>query len=216
VIVALADIVLRAAPNDKLYADLLEDLAAEYQRWVGPGRATVALDLVDLLCRSGCPDPAARSQFTESILSLLQAHQNRLTDDQLLLARRLAKELYSATAWELSAPLERDDQEAPSLDRECTILLYSLDQAVLTRTTELLADIAPRAKVHQSSHRVGSDQLRQWARSANLVVMATRCAQHAATGFIRVHAEGALVREADGSGSASLIRATAQGLAELP
>ncbi|GFJ85011.1 hypothetical protein Phou_091910 [Phytohabitans houttuyneae] len=59
-----------------------------------------------------------------------------------------------------------------------------------------------------SHDHVGSRQFKQWIRKADAIVMATRCATHAATGFIRAHCRpDAIVREADGSGSASLLRA---------
>jgi hypothetical protein len=69
--------------------------------------------------------------------------------------------------------------------------------------------------VHISSDKVGSPALRQHARNADLIVLATRRAAHAATGFITDSAGKALVRYADGSGSASMLRAVESGLAEL-
>jgi len=88
-----------------------------------------------------------------------------------------------------------------------------LDQAVLARVTDALAELAPGSKVHQSHDHVGTDQLKQWARNAQAIAMATRCAKHAATGFIRAHARpDATIIEADGSGSASLLRAAMRAL----
>ena len=93
------------------------------------------------------------------------------------------------------------------------MLLYSLDERVLERTKLLLGDIVPNADVRLSHDKVGSPILRQQARGADVIVLATRCAKHAATGFIRKHASSAaLVIEADGSGSASLLRAAVEAL----
>jgi len=67
--------------------------------------------------------------------------------------------------------------------------------------------------VRLSHDKVGSPLLRQQARGADVIVLATRCAKHAATGFIRKHASNsALVMEADGSGSASLLRGAVEAL----
>ena len=73
------------------------------------------------------------------------------------------------------------------------VLLYSLDERVLERTKTLLGEIAPNADVRLSHDKVGSQSLKQQARGAEVIVMATRCAKHAATGFIRQHASGTSV-----------------------
>ena len=67
--------------------------------------------------------------------------------------------------------------------------------------------------VRSSHDHVGTPRLRQQSRTADVIVLATRCATHAATGFIRANAAStALVAEADGSGSASLLRAAIAAL----
>ncbi|MEV7842308.1 hypothetical protein [Streptomyces albidoflavus] len=52
----------------------------------------------------------------------------------------------------------------------------------------------------RSSDHVGSARLRQKACSADLVVIATRCEKHAATGFITLHAHTQHIFNADGRG----------------
>ncbi|MFF3030733.1 hypothetical protein ACFVS7_06910 [Streptomyces rubiginosohelvolus] len=89
------------------------------------------------------------------------------------------------------------------------VLLYSLDEAVLTRCAEEIKYPAPGVDAVRSSDHVGSAQLRQKARSADLGVIATRCAKHAATGFITQHAHTQHIFYADGSGSASMLQKAA-------
>jgi hypothetical protein len=215
-VVALTEIILRSAPAAQEYASLLEDLGSECSRWISSERTTVVLDLLDLLCRSACPDEGARAEFTETALSLLHVHRTRLAPDQRAFASQLALELHSATDWAESEPALKPNAIQLSAS-VATVLLYSLDEGVLARTAAVLERTNPGIKIHQSSDRVGSPQLKQWARSANVVVLATRCAQHAATGFIRSHLRaGAVVRESNGSGSASLIRAAVGALGESP
>ena len=93
------------------------------------------------------------------------------------------------------------------------MLLYSLDEGVLHRVSAILGTLAPALKVKLSHDHVGSPRLRQQSRQADVVDLATRCATHAATGFIRTNAAAtALVTEADGSGSASMLRAAIAAL----
>lgn len=205
-IVALAEIFLRASPDATTYARLLDDLAAEATRWVGPDRATVVLDLADLLASAPCPDEEARLRLAHQLLRPLSDHPKRLDADQLTFAARLSPELGAALTWP-----QPDDHgtahrlaDVPALD----LLLYSLDKRVLDRVRAELRLQAPQVSVTVRHDHVGSRQLKQWTRKADAIVMATRCATHAATGFIRAHCRpDAIVREADGSGSASLLRA---------
>ena len=65
--------------------------------------------------------------------------------------------------------------------------------------------------ISTSSAHVGTQQLRQHARHADIVMLATGCAKHAATGFITENTT-AKIHYAQGSGSAPLLRATIDAL----
>jgi hypothetical protein len=210
-IVALADIFLRSAPDADAYASLLDDLKDESSRWAGPDRATVVLDLVDLLVRAACPDEDARLRLALALLRPLRDQDGRLEPEQARFARQLSDELQVGLEWPARDEASQD-HALPDIPAT-QILLYSLDERVLERTKALLSEIAPNADVRLSHEKVGSQSLKQQARGAGVIVMATRCAKHAATGFIRQHASGAsVIMEADGSGSASLLRAAIAAL----
>jgi hypothetical protein len=79
-----------------------------------------------------------------------------------------------------------------------------------------LTSFAPKLMITLSSEKVGGPRLGQHARAADFVVLATRRATHAATGFIQANVnDTAVVTEADGSGSASLLRAAVPCLRSL-
>ncbi|WP_329346211.1 protein DpdD [Streptomyces microflavus] len=212
VLQALMDIALRAAPSAATYSEILSDIGAECSRWIAPERASAALDFVDRLFLAACPDRDARENLCLTLLGPLAAHQSRLSESELAFARRLTQEL-GIDGFDWATPAAQGDQEdtlaalPPS-----TLLLYSLDEAVLGRCQEELKQIAPTVKVTTAYDHVGTPQLRQKARSADVVVLATRCAKHAATGFITQHAGDVPIAYADGSGSASLLRAAVDGL----
>ena len=211
-LVALVEIVLRAAPDRRDYVALLDELREETPRWVGPAHTSTALDLADLLVRAACPDPQVRTRLADALLVPLHAQARRLEPDQLAYAQQLSDELGLALSWPdaaADAPGQIDRSELPSLN----VLLYSLDEGAMARAASALRRHGSRLKVHQSHDYVGSPQLKVRTRNADVVVLATRCAKHAATGFIRANTKrGAIVVEADGSGSASLLRAAFQGL----
>ncbi|MEH0658523.1 protein DpdD [Streptomyces turgidiscabies] len=211
VLQALTEIALRAAPAEREYRELLEEIGSERSRWVAAERAAVALDFVDRLFLAGCPSNEARSNLAYALLEPLWLHQQRLNEADLSFAQRLSQELGIDFEWE---PPSREGSEgdSPSEIPPLTLLLYSLDEAVLARCREEVERLAPAVKVTTASDRVGTPQLRQKARTADAIVLATRCAKHAATGFIDQHAVTQHIGYANGSGSASLLRAAVDEL----
>ena len=207
---ALTEIFLRSGPPAPKYAALLDDLRAESDRWAGPDRATTVLDFADLLARSASPDREARLRLAIALLRPLHDHSARLEPDQAQLAAHLSGELSTGLEWPPGGQADMAGLPARK------VLLYSLDEGVLQRTSALLTAMAPGVAITLSHDHVGSPRLRQHSRGADVIVMATRCATHAATGFIRANARGAVVTEADGSGSASLLRAAVAALQAAP
>ena len=213
-ITSLLDIYLRGAPSPNDYRELLSAITAEAPRWVAVERAVLALDLVDVLARSASPDTDARTACAWSILAPLSAHAARLDDELSQFAESLSLELGVVLEW--PTPAEHVSPAGATLGGSGMLLIYSLDEAVLRRTKAQVEQLAPGVTIRTSHDKVGSDRLRAWCRSADAVAMATRCAKHAATGFIQTHrrVDSALF-EADGAGSASLLRAAVSALSQI-
>ncbi|SMO89109.1 hypothetical protein SAMN06273567_106146 [Geodermatophilus aquaeductus] len=202
---ALLEVFTRGAPPAKDYRDTLDVIGGSTARWASVANALPALDMVDVLARSAAADTDARLRFCLQALEPINRHRLRLAPELLWLAARISQELQLDLDWTLP---EEDDEAAEAHLGASVVLLYSLDAGALRRAQEGLSAVAPHARIHTSSSKVGSDQLRSYARGADAIALAIRCAKHAATGFIRQHARGAAsIREADGAGSASLLRA---------
>jgi hypothetical protein len=214
VIQALSEIFLRSSPAAPAYRDLLAELGGSCSQWVSAENALAALDLADRLVLSACPDPDARTNLAISLLAPLQSRQSRLGASDLAFARQLSGELSVDLDWaERADQPEGTSSEAALAELpELRVLLYSLDEAVLDRTEASLKRLAPRLKIATSHDKFGTESLRSKSRNADVVVLATRCAKHAATGFIAQNAGTDVITYADGSGSASLLRAAADGL----
>lgn len=211
-LVALTDIVLRSAPTVGDYARLVDDLSAEVDRWASVERSTVELDLADMLARNASPNPEARLRLTTRLLEPLSRQRARISLDELRMARQIDRELDLGLVWD-----EPEGAQPTTEQIEGNLLLYSLDEAVLSRVQGALAELAPNLAVRSSHDRVGNSQLRDWSRRADFIVLAIRCAKHAATGFIRQHAsERAVIVEANGGGSASLLRAAMDAINSGP
>jgi hypothetical protein len=202
---ALLEVFTRGGPPARDYGDTLDLIGGSSSRWASVSNVLPTLDMVDVLARSACSDPDARLRFALDALEPLHRHRWRLGPDLVWMARTVAAEVGLNLDWSIAQ--DEQDHPTPSVG-PISVLLYSLDEGALRRAAEGVARFAPRARVQTSADRVGSDQLRAQTRGADAVALATRCAKHAATGFIRQHVRpGVVVTEADGAGSASLLRA---------
>ncbi|MFD4639397.1 hypothetical protein ACFWN2_18925 [Lentzea sp. NPDC058436] len=205
---ALVNVVLRAGPKSDRYQQLLEDIGAECDRWVAVDRALIILDMVDSLIVAACPNEAARSAFAYRVLGPLAIHGSRLDDHTLGFARQLTTELNLGLQWTLAdEPSLRATPDAENWrSSQASLLLYSLDEKVLARASERLQFEAPNVRLVLRSDHVGGPQLRQHVRNADAVVMVTRCATHAATGFISQHIAQDRIAYVEGAGSASVLQ----------
>jgi hypothetical protein len=210
---ALLEVFLRGSPPAADYGDVLDLFAATASRWAVANNALAALDMVDDVAHAPVSDDDARLRFAAATLEPLARHRRRLTPDLRWLATQLSADLSVPLDWDVPEPGE--DGGEPSSQVQAKVLIYSLDDGVLQRTAERLSQLFPQVAVHQANDHVGTPQLRSHARNADVIALATRCAKHAATGFIRDHAANhAVIVEADGAGSASLLRAVSAGLLE--
>lgn len=210
---ALLEVFLRGSPPALDYCDVLDLFAATAPRWAVANNALAVLDMIDDVTHSPVSDADARLRFAAATLEPLARHRRRLTSDLLWLAAQLSADLGVPLDWDV-ADAGTDDEATPPI--QAKVLIYSLDDGVLQRTAERLSQSFPRVVVQLANDHVGTPQLRAHARNADLIALATRCAKHAATGFIRDHAAShAVIVEADGAGSASLLRAVSSGLLDL-
>ncbi|MGW3809332.1 hypothetical protein [Micromonospora sp. NPDC005113] len=214
---ALLEIFTRGAPSASGYAEMLEFIGGSIPRWASIANVERTLDITDVLARAGCPDTEARIRFVVSALEPLHRGRWRLGPDLMWLSSQISTEIGLGWDWTTPGEPRQGGRAEPVSYKDRTLLVYSLDPGALQRTVDGLTKMAPGLKVHRSSHKAGTSQLRDQIRSADAIAIATRSAKHAATGFIRQHARAsAVIREADGAGSATLLRAAITALENLP
>jgi len=80
----------------------------------------------------------------------------------------------------------------------------------------ILKAVCQGVKGYLSHGKGGNDQLRQWVRNSDLVVIATASAKHAATGFIEANPPSHLspILLVNSKGSASMLREIRQYLVQ--
>lgn len=209
---ALLSIFLSSAPRRDEYAALLDDIANFAPQWSSISSAAQTLDLADAVSCGPRVDPDAQAQFFSAVLGPLYNQRQRLSAGLRGLASLITSD--AALNWDWAVVTAGAVDASPELPAGLSVLIYSLDEGTLARVTSSLAATYPALTVHQSSDKVGTPSLRQHSRRADLTVIATGRATHAATGFITTHARGRICYP-DGSGAASMLRVIESCLEEM-
>lgn len=209
---ALLAIFLSSAPGRDDYAALLDDIATFAPQWSSVASAAQALDLADAVVCGPRAVPEAQAQFISTVLGPLNAQRQRLSGGLRSLASMVTSD--AGLDWDWTIVDARDASAPPELPAGLSVLIYSLDAGTLARVAASLSDQYPTLTVQQSSDKVGTPALRQHSRKADLIVIATGRAAHAATGFITDNAGGRICYP-DGCGAASMLRVIEAVLDEL-
>jgi len=206
VLSALVGVAVRGAPPAQHYRNLLADVQGFAPRWVSAAYPSPTLDLVDALAGGPIPDTEAASGFATAVLSPLKAQERRLGPALRKLASLLCSDLGVPLEW--STEIGSGPDGGPPSTWPDSVLLYSLNEAALRRASLALTALMPNSRIVLVSDKVGSPRLRDQVRNADMVVLTTQCATHAATGFITEHMpSSARLVYPDGPGAGSLLRA---------
>ena len=214
----LSDVVqrlLEGRVETDAYARLLSDIRAVVEQHGSATQFTALLELLDALVVSRCPDASARVAVFSAILDRATRDQRHLQPFQISVLQGLAGDLGERIPDELvervQANRDADDEgefDPWSVYGGHTIALYSLNESALRHASAEIGRLVDNVDVRTYSDHGGSDALRDAARNADVFVVATRAAKHAATEFISRHLPaGSRPLFAAGKGSASLLGA---------
>jgi hypothetical protein len=190
-------------------AGLLATGASSYQG------VTWGLDLLDLLVVYPCPREELRLRFLMEVTGLFRKYWLRLDQSQWVVLRTLCEELGEREILEGLLTGATSSEPAFSTGGDVlaalsgkTVAVYTLTERAGRRMQEILQHRAPGVTVAVSHEKVGSESLRQLARRADIFIVATASAKHAATGFINAHRPNLLpTLRPSGKGTASMLRA---------
>lgn len=203
---SLIQIFLRGAPSAVASREVLEEIRTFAPQWVSVSVATRVLDIADAVACGPIVDSAIRADFITTLLAPLNDQKWRLPVSLRRLAGLVGGDVGLDFDWIVEVDEAKSDTESgPELNPQ--ILLYSLDTGTLARVQSAIEVQWPLARVSISATKVGNKSLKLQARGADIIVIATRRAAHAATCFISDNAKAdAIVVYPDGSGSGSMMR----------
>ncbi len=196
------------------YKVLLEDALDLIGPSIGTRAFDCVLDLVEETVSSQSPDPEVRQGFWFQIIVRVQAVIRHLTPIQRASLNRLGDGLgWNDNNLDVVNEVRSNsdnDKKAKFIDRlqGRHIGIYTLTEGAARQAESLLKTLVPSARVTLSSEYDGSPILKSMAQGADIVVMVTASATHAATTFIQQHRPRNLpVLYAKGKGCTSILRA---------
>ena len=210
----LANTLFSLGTNQETYNEIVGFSLDLWEQYSSPAKVDWILDFINVLIIQPCLDDKIRAQLLFSVAATLRQYADRIDEIQWSLFSGLVQDLNLKASFPDLPPHQKltegsDGQtEINPLQKlkNKSILIYTLTEPVAQRAKAVLESVCAGINVHLSHAKGGNNQLKTWILNADLVVMVTASAKHAATYFIEDHcSEGKLLR-VNTKGSASLMR----------
>ena len=154
----------------------------------------------------------AKSRLLYRSLDLLRPVKSSLSLADIEGLRLVAEELATSLPNDFEVQNSDADPAAPYRHLEdAVVVLYSLTESAITRTAQILRRLIPAIDVRTTSEHDGSQQLAALSAHADVFVMVSASAKHAATNFIKDHRGGLPIIQVNSRGSSAILRQLAEG-----
>ncbi len=210
-LIRIAQARLQLGVSKTEYVEILQQVASALRAADTPSTSDLGLEALEMLVNSACPDVQERQQFVIQVITIFQRWYKRIDRAKFALLRALAEELEMPRAiGDLSKEVSESQRssEWARLDGK-RIAMYSLQESALRRAARVIGELSPGVRVDTfTDHVGGSAALRKASTTADVFIIATGAAKHAATTFIEDNRPKNLgTVYARGQGSTSLLDA---------
>ncbi len=179
---------LQVSQQTNEYQELVEIIETTWSQVASIRHLDWGLAMLDVLIAFNVGQRAAIDPFFNQIVSGLRQWLRRVRPDQWDYAEQLASDLNQSTVVTELRPGDEPAAIAPALGQELpgkTIAIYTLTERIGHRAAQLLKNRFPSLQIQLIHDKVASDRLKQLARTADIFVVNTWDAKHAATGAIK-------------------------------
>jgi hypothetical protein len=211
---ALVDLLVDASASAADVTFALEWIGEIVRQNVSAGTATWAVDVLQAATSSPLAIAlAAKQALFFDIVGLVRPVRSALDLTDLAAIKVVAEELGLDFPDDFNAglPGEADAAEAFRHLEGLKIVLYSLTESATTRAAQTLRNILPGIDVKTIAEHVGSQQLAAASASADVFVVVTASAKHAATDFIKANRGNKATLHVNSRGSSMILKALAEG-----
>jgi hypothetical protein len=177
----LLEPLLDSGPDGERYAEYIALLIDAWNKVRARSTLDWGLDIADLLSSMPCPDPSARVQFVQALMSWALGHRQQLADRQAVMLNILAGQVGLGVSLEI-APSASGQSNIWARLIGARVGLYSLLPRAGIRLQERLCELAGgRVTVEQRVDHVATSGLQSLAAHADFMVVDTWHASHSAT-----------------------------------
>ncbi|MCB9759489.1 MAG: hypothetical protein H6739_06585 [Alphaproteobacteria bacterium] len=203
---------LRLGVEPQAMTELVEELGLLFAQGVPWEQVDWALDLLETLITLAPGASAQNTRVAVLVQTSLHTWTERLRPTQILLFNQLCRECGADTAIPLPTVDEASDLDFADFLKGKTVAIYSLEEAAMARVKLALEEVTDRVRVLLFHDKVGgSPALKSAARDADVFLIVTGAAKHAATGFIEDNRpKESLTVHSRAKGSSSMMRALEQ------
>jgi hypothetical protein len=191
------------------YGEMLDAVVAAVHAVGSPSVLPTLIRALEMLIATPSVDGMRRQDAAIRLLHCTIRWWHRVSRAEQLLLGALASELDVQAA--LTPPEVAPDESAVDdpwdLLKDKYIAFYSLDASALKRTAQLLQQLCPSVRIATFEEHVATTPMQEAAKRADLFVLATKSAKHAATTFIETFLDSGRVAYATGKGSSSMVQA---------
>lgn len=169
----------------------------------------IILDALDAVVTASCLDEEARTRLLVYGAESEQRHGHRWSVIERDLRRALGAEVGFIDNTEPSSVADQEEEADENTLQALTgkyMAIYTLIESAGARVANVLRNMVPRIRVETSAALVGDKHLAGMARNADVFVMVTRSAKHAATDFIEAQRGGKPILRPKGKGVGSIMR----------
>ena len=177
----LLEPLLDSGPDSGRYAEYVALLDDAWRKVQSRSTLDWGMDIADLLIAAPCPDPSARAQFVQVLMSWALGHRQQLAHRQVVMVNMLADQAGLGVSLEI-APSAPGQVNIWARLVGARVGLYSLLPRAGMRLQERLCELAGgRVAVEQNDDHVATSGLQSLAAHADFMVVDTWHATHSAT-----------------------------------
>ncbi|MBZ6090749.1 DUF2325 domain-containing protein [Streptomyces olivaceus] len=211
---ALLDYLLSAHPTSAVFASALEWIDLIISANVSAVTTTWAIDVLQTAtATSAAATSPATVGFFYKIINAVRPFKTALDPTDIEAIKLVASELGVGVLEDLLAgQVQGADPGAPyRYLQDSKVVLYSLTESATTRAAQVLRILVPKIDIETSAEHDGSSKLAAQAANADVFVVVTASAKHAATDFITAKRGTRPVVFVNSRGSSAILRELAEG-----
>lgn len=184
----LAEVLLQLGTPHNRYVQICKDAKDLWNTNASVALLDWAVEVIDTLLFYPCPDKSVRADVFVAVASRAHDFKRLLEARHCALLRMLASDFQLPEwkeAFDTQPEIQDETETSPyaRLDGKM-VAIYTLSERVSGRAKAMLEDLYPGIDVRINSDHVGTASLKNLAREADIFVVNTASAKHAATNFI--------------------------------